>query len=79
MTFFVFTTLRDKSIPHAEAVSKKVGNAFSQYSNWQRSEKDLRELRKLVTFAIVAHEDDLNKVTAIVDDLFTMLQKRSKT
>ncbi len=41
-----------------------------------RSERDLRGLRKQVTFAIVAHEDDLNKVAAIVDDLFTILRKR---
>jgi type I restriction enzyme R subunit len=79
VTFFVFATLRDHAIPHAETVSLKVGDAFAQYPNWRRSEKDLRELRNQVTFAIVASEEDLNKVTAIVDDLFTVLQKRAKT
>jgi type I restriction enzyme R subunit len=78
VTFFVFATLRDKGVPHAEDIGKKIGKAFAQYPNWRRSERDLRELRKLVTFAIVAHEEDLNKVTAIVDDFFTILQKKAK-
>lgn len=76
LTFFVFTTLRDKGVPHAETVGRKVGQAFAQYPDWQRSERELRELRKQVTFAIVAHEDDLNKVAAIVEDLFTILRKK---
>src|SRR5712692_5703 len=70
VTFFVFATLRDKGVPQAEDIGKKIGKAFAQYPNWRRSERDLRELRKQVTFAIVAHEEDLNKVTIIVDDLF---------
>jgi len=78
VTFFVFDTLRDKGVPHAEEIGKKIGKAFAQYPKWHRSERDLRELRKQVTFAIVAHEEDLNKVTAIVDDLFTILQKKAK-
>jgi type I restriction enzyme R subunit len=41
------------------------------------SEKELRELRKKVTFAIFAEEDDPNKVTALVDSIFTVLQKTS--
>jgi type I restriction enzyme R subunit len=78
VTFFVFATLRDKGVPQAEDIGRKIGKAFAQYPNWHRSERDLRELRKQVTFAIVAHEEDLNKVTAIVDDLFTILQKKAK-
>ncbi len=78
VTFFVFATLRDKGVSQAEDIGKKIGKAFTQYSNWRRSERDLRELRKQVTYAIVAHEEDLNKVTIIVDDLFTVLQKKAK-
>lgn len=79
LTFFVFERLREKKVPHAEVVSKKVGDAFAQYPNWQRSEKDLRELRKLVTFAICAQEDDLDKVTEIVDTLFAILRMKQGT
>jgi type I restriction enzyme, R subunit len=75
LTFFVFTTLREARIPHAESVSKKIGDAFCAHPSWRRSEKELRELRKQVTFAIFAAEDDLNKVTAMVDQIFVVLQK----
>ncbi len=68
LTFFVFTTLRDKNVPYAKDGASKIGKAFSDYPNWRRSEKDLRELRKQVTFAVYTKEDDMNKVTAIVDD-----------
>ena len=32
-------------------------------------------VRKKVTFAIFAEEDDLDKVTTLVDSIFTVLQK----
>lgn len=79
VTFFAFTTLREQGIPHAEDVSKKIGQAFAQYANWRRSERDFRELRKQVTFALIAHENDLDKVTEIVDRLFTAVQKGQGT
>jgi type I restriction enzyme R subunit len=75
LTFFVFSTLREQGIAHAEDVSKKIGQAFAQHANWWRSERDLRELRKQVTFALFAHENNLDKVTVIVDRLFTTVQK----
>ena len=55
-----------------------MGEAFTNFQNWRSSEKDLRELRKKVTFAIVAEEEDLDKVSALVDRLFTVLQKNVK-
>ena len=48
---------------------------FAMFPNWQRSEAELREVRKQVTFAIFAEEDDIAKVTATVDALFILLQK----
>jgi type I restriction enzyme R subunit len=78
LTFFVFTLLREKSISHSEQVSKKIGQAFAEYSNWRTSENELRELRKEVTFAILSQEDDLGKVTAIVDELFVTLHKEKR-
>ena len=49
----VYSTLLDDGIPKPEAVSQKIADAFAEYPNWQRSEKELRELRKQVTFAIL--------------------------
>jgi type I restriction enzyme, R subunit len=44
----------------------------------RRSEKNLRDLRQQITFALYAQEDDLDKVTSTVDHLFTLLMKAQK-
>jgi type I restriction enzyme R subunit len=75
LTYFVLCKLTDDGIPNPELVSQKVRDAFAKFPNWQRSEAELREVRKQVTFAIFAEEDDLSKVTATVDALFILLQK----
>ena len=62
-------------IPQPEAVSQKIRAAFVEHPNWTRSEKDLRDLRQKITFALYAQEDDLDKVTSTVDHLFTLLMK----
>ena len=75
LTYFVLCKLTDDDIPNPEPVSKKVREAFAKFPNWQRSEAELREVRKQVTFAVFAEEDDMAKVTATVDALFILLQK----
>ena len=75
LTYFVLCRLTDEGIPNPEPVSKKVCEAFAKFPNWQRSEAELREVRKQVTFAIFAQEDDMEKVTGTVDALFILLQK----
>jgi type I restriction enzyme, R subunit len=79
LTYFVLCKLTDERVANAETASKKVREAFTEFANWRQSEKELRELRKKVTFAIFAEEDDLNKVTALVDSIFTVLQKAAIT
>ena len=51
---------------------------MSSSPNWKQSENALRELRKKVTFAIYAELDDLDRVTALVDELFTLLEKADR-
>jgi len=75
LTYFVLCKLTDDGIPNPEAASRKVAMAFAKHPNWQRSEAELRELRKQVTFAVFAEEDDMAKVTATVEALFNLLQK----
>ena len=65
----------DDGIPNPEQVSRKVAGEFGKFPNWRRSEAEQRELRKQVTFAVFHGEDDLEKVTATVEALFTLLQK----
>jgi type I restriction enzyme R subunit len=40
--------------------------------------RELRDLRKKVTFAIFAETDNLDQVTAMVDALFTLLEKADR-
>jgi type I restriction enzyme R subunit len=75
LTYFVLCKLTDDGIPNPDGVSKKVREAFAKFPNWQRSEAELREVRKQVTFAVMAEEDDMAKATATVDALFVLLQK----
>ncbi|MCD6295670.1 MAG: type I restriction endonuclease subunit R [Deltaproteobacteria bacterium] len=74
-TFFVYQTLLGAQIQNAEQVSRKIKDAFVNFPNWQKSINELREVRKKVTFAIFSQEDDIDKVTALVDDLFRLLTK----
>ena len=75
VTFFVLCKLNDVGIANAVPVSKRVGAEFLRFPNWRMSEKELRELRQQITFAIFAEEDDMDKVTATVDSIFAILQK----
>ena len=77
-TFFVYRTLLDAGVGEAENVSSKIKAAFVEYPDWKKSEAALRDLRQKVTFAIFAEFDDPDKVTTIVDDLFTLLDKADR-
>jgi type I restriction enzyme R subunit len=78
LTYFVYRTVLDAGVSNPEEVSKKIKAAFVEHPGWKRSEKELRELRKKATFAIFSQEDDMNKVTRLVDDLFTLLGKAER-
>ena len=75
LTYFVYRSLSDAGIKNAEAVSRTIRQAFSDFPNWQQSENALRELRNEVTFAILAETEQLERVTALVDELFTLLER----
>jgi len=78
LTYFVYRTLLDEKIANAEDVSRKVKAAFVEFPNWRRSENSLRELRKKVTFALLAESDDMDRVATIVNSLFSLLDKVGK-
>ena len=75
LTYFVYRSLSEAGIANAEAVSRTIRQAFSDFPNWKHSESALRELRQEVTFAIVAETEELDRVTALVDELFTLLER----
>jgi len=79
LTFFVFEKLTEEGISNPDATSRKISDAFAEFPNWRRSETELREVRKLVTFAIFAEEDDMEKVAATVEALFRLLEKEGRS
>ncbi len=78
LTYFVYRTLLDAGITEAEMVSRKIKDAFVNFPNWQRSENEYRELRKKVTFAIVAEMDEVEEATAVVEELFNLLERAQR-
>jgi type I restriction enzyme R subunit len=75
LSYFVLCRLNDEGVKSADSVCKKAREAFVEFPNWRRSQNELRELRQKVTFAIYAEEDDLDKVSALVDSIFSVLQR----
>ena len=75
LTYFMLSKFTDESIPNPETVAAKVREAFEKHPNWRTSEAEMREARQQVTFAIFSEEDDLDKVTATVNSLFTLLER----
>jgi len=73
LTFFVYRSLIDNKIKNAEEVTKQIRDEFVKHPNWQSSEKELRELRQQIYFAVFSEEDDLDKAAQFVDDLFNHL------
>ncbi len=78
LTYFVKCKLIERDFPNADTVAREVREAFVHHPNWRTSEAELREVRNLVTIALFAQEEDLEKVTAAVDELFTLLQRSYK-
>jgi type I restriction enzyme R subunit len=78
LTYFVFRSLIDAGIDNAEGVSRKIKEAFLEYPNWRKSDKALRDLRRTVTFAIYDENDNLDKVTRLVEALFSLLDRAQR-
>lgn len=73
LTFFIYRTLLDKGLQKSEEITKQIKQEFVNNPNWKTSEKELRELRTGVYYAILAEDDDIDKAASIVDDLFNHL------
>jgi type I restriction enzyme R subunit len=78
LRYFVFTTLQDRGVSNAEDVSARIAKAFVDHPNWRQSEAELREVRKDVTFAVYSEKDDLDEVTAIVENLLDRLLRATE-
>ena len=74
LTYFVYATLLDAGIPNPESVCQKIKAAIVAHPNWKSSEKELREVRQKITFALYAEADDLDHVAVTVDNLLNALK-----
>ncbi len=79
LSFFVYRSLLDAGVNNAEAVSTQIKTAFAEHPDWRTSEAEHRELRQKVTFAVYADMDDLDHVAHIVDTLFSLLDKSTRS
>lgn len=75
VSYFVLTELAAAEISSPEAVTAEVARALGEFPNWKRSENQLRELRKQITYALVAVEDDIPKIARLVDHLISILSR----
>lgn len=73
LTFFIYKTLLVKEIKNSEAVTKAIKGEFVNYPNWKTSERELRDLRQAIYFALLAEEDDIEKAATLIDELFNHL------
>ncbi len=75
LNFFIYSRLSDHEFREPEKISRNIRGEFIKHSNWRTSEKELRELRQALYFAILSENDDIDKAHTFVDELFNMLFK----
>jgi type I restriction enzyme R subunit len=73
LTFFIYKKMLENEINNAEEITKEIKGEFVNHPNWKYSEKELRELRQAVYFALLAEEDDIDKAANLIDELFNHL------
>lgn len=73
LTFFIYKKMLENEINNSEEVTKQIKEEFVNHPNWKSSEKDLRELRQAVYFALLAEEDDIDKAANLIDEVFNHL------
>ena len=78
LAYFFYDTFLDAGVEDAETVSRTVRLAFSEFSQWNKSENAFRKLRGDITVAIYAKTEDSEQVAAIVNQLFVLLEKAGR-
>jgi type I restriction enzyme R subunit len=73
LTFFIYKKMLENQVKNAEEITKQIKGEFVNHPNWKSSEKELRELRQAVYFALLAEEDDIDKAANLIDELFNHL------
>ncbi len=74
--YFFYDKLKEHGLRNPEVASNQIKEVIRRFPNWRTSDGDLRRLRKEVTYAIYSQEDDVNLVTAMVEDIFHILLRK---
>ncbi len=75
--YFFYDKLKEHGLRNPEVASNQIKEVIRRFPNWRTSDGDLRRLRKEVTFAVYSQEDEVNRVTAIVEDIFHILLRKN--
>lgn len=75
LTYFLYSLLKEYGLSDAQTAGEEIKDILKEFPDWKTSEKSMREVRKKVTFRIYKTIDDVDRVTAIIDDLFDLLVK----
>ena len=78
LAYFVYDTFLAAGVKDAETVSRKVSQVFADFSQQDKSENAFRKLRGDITVAIYPKIDDADRVAAIVNQLFALLEKAGR-
>ena len=80
VSYFVYLLLTQKYYPNPDAAAQEIRDAFIAKPNWQTSERDMRDLRKKVYFALLKHQPkkDVPAATQIVEEFFDTLVRASR-
>ena len=74
--YFFYDKLKEHGLRNPEIASNQIKEVIRRFPNWRTSDGDLRRLRKEVTYAVYSQEDDVNKVTGMVEDIFLILLRK---
>jgi type I restriction enzyme R subunit len=75
LTFYLHKELESAGVKDSIEAGKEIKNILEEYADWYSSEKSMREARNKVTIQIYKSIDDLDKVTALVEHIFSILSK----
>ena len=75
--YFFYDKLKEHGLGNPELASNEIKAAMRRFPNWRNSNIEQIELRKRVTYAVFGQEDDMNRVTAMVEDIFHILLRKN--
>ncbi|MGC8927816.1 MAG: type I restriction endonuclease subunit R, partial [Myxococcota bacterium] len=75
LTFYLHKELESVGVKNSIEIGKEIKHILEEYADWYISEKAMREARYKVTIQIYKSIDDPDRVTALVEHIFSILSK----